>query len=440
MKTSLKQRLLSRRWLPLCLFALAAGIWVLIEAGIALQQRWRAEEIEAADGIVYFDGAEEEGRDGPVTPAWFRHAVGEEYYGQLRWIDFSTDWAKRSSSDPSKVTDDDLKLLTRFKDATVLDLGNNLGITDEGLVHLRDSQVEDLLLHRTGVTGPGLRHLESLQQLKRLSLEYTPLTDEGLSHLSSRTTLTWLSLGNTQITDEGLRHLAGLHNLERLMLSNTHISDRGLESLHGLTALKYLSLALTDVTASGVEKLEEQLPDCVIYPDSIWLETTPQDQPLWGSSETPTREELLEAVEELGGSADVDLSRPGMPIVRFMLFDSDISDASLLRLLRQMPDLEQLNLRQVQVGDALARELPSWPGLTFVSLDSSRITNDGLSPLCELPNLRELSLVETRISDDGLESLQRMQQLKQLMVDHTWMSAKGILALRDALPNCSVSD
>ena len=145
-------------------------------------------------------------------------------------------------------------------------------------------------------------------------------------------------------------------------------------------------------------------------------------------------------IEELGGFVSVDEDAPDQPITSLMLQDSNISDASCLRLLREMPDLKQLNMRHVLVGDILAEQLPNWTELTYVSLGDSRVTDSGVAHLSKLQHLTELSLESTRITDAALKSLYSMTQLQHLNVDVTRTTVDGVLAIRGALPKCRVND
>jgi hypothetical protein len=90
--------------------------------------------------------------------------------------------------------------------------------------------------------------------------------DESLQHLESLRNLRLLSLDRTQVSDDGLEHLRGMNNLEQLNLSNTRITDAGLQHLKGLTNLSSLDLRGTEVTDEGIEKLRQALPTCRFLP------------------------------------------------------------------------------------------------------------------------------------------------------------------------------
>ena len=108
-------------------------------------------------------------------------------------------------------------------------------------------------------------YLETLPNLKTLSLYDMQVTDAGLEHLKGLTKLEYLTLWYTQVSDAGLVHLQGLTKLKGLNLCGTQVTDDGLEQLTGLTNLEYLSLDGTQIRDEGVKELRQALPNCEIY-------------------------------------------------------------------------------------------------------------------------------------------------------------------------------
>jgi hypothetical protein len=108
------------------------------------------------------------------------------------------------------------------------------------------------------------RHLKELTELRELWLDQSKVTGDGLAHLAGMTQLQWLSLGDTQITDNRLAHLKGMTKLTSLRLDHTEVTDAGLEYLTGLNNLYWLDLRGTQVTDDGVKTLQQALPNCKI--------------------------------------------------------------------------------------------------------------------------------------------------------------------------------
>jgi hypothetical protein len=246
-----------------------------------------------------------------------------------------------------------------------------------------------------------------------------------------------LTLNNTRISDTGLPQLTALQELQELQLSNNDITDAGLAPLKELRGLKQLSLAGTNVTAAGVADLQRALPKCSIWPTPAELRRQPMNVALWPLGAHPTRAELLKKIAELGGQVTEDQGKPHKPITHFMLFDSDVSDESLVRIVAEMPELEVLNLRNLLVGDDFLRRLPALSRLSFIHMQRSRLTNAGLEYLAKYPALRTLEIGATRVSDEGLPHLKRLE-LEEIDVGNTRMSCEGASELQQVLPNCRV--
>jgi len=153
-------------------------------------------------------------------------------------------------------------LLESLQDLRFLSLAETK-VGDAGLDHLQAlTQLQELHLDHTEITDQGLDKVAALPSLRILDLKGTAVTDEGLAHLSGLQQLTGLYLTRTGIGDAGLRHLTPLKNLETLILWDTAVTDAGLVHLQSLTNLKELILWNTKVTQEGVERLQPHLPEC----------------------------------------------------------------------------------------------------------------------------------------------------------------------------------
>jgi len=136
-------------------------------------------------------------------------------------------------------------------------------LTDADLTQLagRARDLRELYLQSPGVTDAGLVHLRDLVELTTLYLGGTSITDAGLVHLSSLLGLRTLNLAGTAITDAGLSHLRGLTGLRKLVLWGTRVTDVGLVHLRALAGLRELDLEQTQVSAAGAEDLRQALPE-----------------------------------------------------------------------------------------------------------------------------------------------------------------------------------
>lgn len=434
-----------RRWLTFSLrgafiILTILCIWLAIRSTRARNQEQAVRDVLAHGGHLRFDYQEDatgavNDKAQPQAPEWLRRALGEEYFREVVTVGLATGHFTQQP----KATDADLAIFQALGDVTTVELGGNPGITDAGLIHLAGlEKLRTLYLYRTEVKGPGLQHLP--RNLEGLSLQFAPAVDEGLIHLKSLPKLRWLNLSNTKIADDGLRHLSAVPSLEELYLQNTDITDQGLEHLKGSKGLNSLSVGGTNVTGRGLADFQKALPNCRLFPSPERLNAVSEHVLFWPPDYRPTRTEVSEKVKQLQGSAEVevDKSRPDQPIVYFMLFDSNISDESLLQLLAHMPNLERLNLRRVLVGDRLAEGVMRFK-LAFLSLDDSRLTDEGLRPIGQITTLRELSLNNTRITDAGLRHLAGLKDLERLYVGDTRVTKSGCAMLQQALPKCQIN-
>ncbi len=163
----------------------------------------------------------------------------------------------------TEINDRELgSLLDSLQDLRFLSLAETK-VGDRGLDHLRSlTHLQELHLDHTEITDHGLEKLAALPSLRILDLKGTAISDQGLAQLSGLQGLTGLYLTRTPITDAGLKHLTALTNLETLILWDTAVTDAGLVHLESLVKLKELILWNTRVTQQGVERLQPFLPDC----------------------------------------------------------------------------------------------------------------------------------------------------------------------------------
>lgn len=163
----------------------------------------------------------------------------------------------------ARITDRDLRyLLESLDDLRFLSLADT-GISDEGMEYITQLYaLEELHLDNTAITNSSLARLRELPRLRILDLKDTRITDEGLARLGGLANLRGLYLTRTPITDAGLAHLGELTNLETLILWDTKITDKGLRYVEPLRQLRELVLWGTQVSEEGVRAIRRALPRC----------------------------------------------------------------------------------------------------------------------------------------------------------------------------------
>jgi hypothetical protein len=108
--------------------------------------------------------------------------------------------------------------------------GRHIGDADLAMLEALPA-VEYLSLGDAQVTGPGLRHVGGLRQLKDLYLGGAVPKDQDLQWLEPLRQLRHLSLVNTDVTDAGLKHIEKLPQLELLWLDDTAVTVSGIADL-----------------------------------------------------------------------------------------------------------------------------------------------------------------------------------------------------------------
>lgn len=159
-----------------------------------------------------------------------------------------------------------LKELAGFTNLQALILWRT-GVTDAGLKELAVfTNLQSLLLNGTSVTDAGMRELVVLRNLRLLNLGGLQVGDAGLKDIAAIKSLKSLSLVNTLVSDVGLKEVTKLPNLQYLFLTHSGITDAGLKELAGLQSLRYLDLHHTQFTDEGLDELKKALPNCSIVP------------------------------------------------------------------------------------------------------------------------------------------------------------------------------
>ena len=98
-----------------------------------------------------------------------------------------------------------------------------------------------------------------MTNLQELNLYGTAVTGSGLVHSQGLTNLRWLNLSGTQITDAGLGQLKGLTSLRTLRLNDTQVTDAGIVHLKGLTPRAWRTVPLSSL-ARDADTTRESSP------------------------------------------------------------------------------------------------------------------------------------------------------------------------------------
>ena len=116
------------------------------------------------------------------------------------------------------------------------------------------------------LTLPQAQSLRTMPNLTTLGITFarSDMVESVLPAVGELTQLEHLMLLKTGVSDAALSHVARLTNLKWLDLQDSRVTDAGLDRLAGLKNLIKVQLQRTKVTAAGVAKLQQALPKCKI--------------------------------------------------------------------------------------------------------------------------------------------------------------------------------
>jgi len=168
-----------------------------------------------------------------------------------------------SEAEPKEASFSPFQSLT----PTVRILAPDGNVTDQLLKRIRDINLDlGLMLNNCPITDEGLALFEGKKNVRWLELRKTKITDEGLKHLRG-TDLESLDISTTRIDDAGLANLAELNfpNLKTVALEGLkNVTDDGIAHLERFKQLEFLSVAGTKVTPKGIKHLRSKLPNLTI--------------------------------------------------------------------------------------------------------------------------------------------------------------------------------
>jgi hypothetical protein len=111
-----------------------------------------------------------------------------------------------------------------------------------------------------------------------------------------------------------------------------------------------------------------------------------------------------------------------------------------LRNLSGLRHLEVLALSGTKVKGSGLGHIRSPRRIEGLTLDDAPGTDEELAHIEKLTSLKWLNLNNTRITDKGLVHLASLKSLEALQICGTQTTPSGRATLRQALPNCKVSD
>ena len=344
------------------------------------------------------------------------------------------------------ATDVDLKVLGQISSLRWLRIrmGRIRGPGLAELVHL--PHLERLCLAgRTGLSDRHIRYLQSLTNLKGLTLRGTnyPLTDTSLAFIGKLASLEELYFINiaTNFTAAGHARLTNLKHLKKLEIAT--ISDaRFLAALPQLESIKSVTLTADNMKAlSSLRSLKSLNVSMNSLPDGKTEDlaaasclgnlTSLEELHFVGMAAgrhlSDSEVACLESLNHLkklsigmGGDHLTDRSVKSISRLRqleSLVFFSSATKTGLNQL-NNLTNLQSLDLNvsnsTLKPGDELSLNLNKLTNLTSLKLGCSSLKDDDLTFLSQLPRLQVLGMSSRSLPGSTLERLGNMSELKYL--------------------------
>ncbi len=180
-----------------------------------------------------------------------------------------------------------------------------------------------------------------------------------------------------------------------------------------------------------------------------------------GGASKDEQDAAVKAIEKLGGKVVRDAKVPGMPVVEVDLGAFDVNDDDLvvlkplkhlrklalgsgingggLKEIKDLKNLQELNLTFTAVGDDALKHLKELKHLKTLTLGQTLVTDAGLKELGELKDMEELDLDGTAVTDVGMKAIAGMPRLKRLILGGTKITNAGLKEI-NVLKNLVVLD
>lgn len=331
--------------------------------------------------------------------------------------------------------DEQLATLTKFDRLTSLSLENSV-VTDEGLAAVKEiPTLKTLNLRKCAqLTDVGLEHVAQLPKLERLILLYNKdgLTNECMKSIAKISTLRALDIrGCVQIKDDGLLALAPLKNLVDFKHRGFNVTNDGLAVFGELPQLRGLVMQdAANVDDGGMKYLEAL--DSLTSLDMTG--TSMEDPGLAALSGTKLKDLRLRNTLVEGTGLD-QLASSYETLTYLDLNESFASDEGLAKI-APFKNLETLLVWQTAVtnqGLAVLSELPTLKKLTLKALGD--VTDAGMAQVAQATTLVDLDLSESGVTDEGLAKLHGLKNLTTLNVANTDVTSEGVEAIKAAIPS-----
>ncbi len=322
--------------------------------------------------------------------------------------------------------------------AVMVELNHTAASDPSWLDDLPPDAVDILRADRVPFGDEGFERLSRLVGLRHLSIGDAGLTSAIATHLPRLRRLRYLWLaGNAGVGDEAMPAMAALPELQTIGLRHTGLTDAGLESLSKSKTLQAVYALNTRITDAGLAALT-RLPDLRVL--SVYADYSATDLELRRKEPNPSITDAgfahlaacpnLEQLDASGSElTDAGLERlvADCPRLRQLTLDYAPLTTQGLRRIGALPQLEKLRCYGTPIDDSVVEQFGSLNKLREI-IGSVRVSNAGADSLAALPSLERLSL-SGKCDDGCMEFVAAMRSLKELSIENSRITDEGFALL-----------
>ncbi len=371
------------------------------------------------------------------------------------------------------ITDEGMRLVGQLSNLHELDIGET-SVSDDGLQHVANCRHLKQVTVPNWITDRGIAHLSNCTQLHSVSggvvslrgwsalantqlrsldvwtdpteewellAKFRNLRDLRLygmddakhvfSQLSNLSELTSIDASSTSINDDAIAELVKIPNLANVRLGTTRVGNKGLRMLLNKPTMRQVrlesSLLYPDEMARPVLKATH-IEDCDVLTPWSWTDGFVQ------SFSQELSEEEQDALEK---------RLRILPCIRtsFLAYSGVILQPTPW-LMPEDLDLEYLKSQEsIHLGGLEGpfdlSVLESFPNLDHLTVPDT-IDDAGLQQLAKLTQLESISIDSSRITSQGIRNLASLKNLSKIELYGMWLTNEDEKWVRDAFPNASI--
>lgn len=320
-----------------------------------------------------------------------------------------------------------LHILGNTSEPVVLRIVSSVPLSGDECRAVADiSWLDELDLHRCGISDDGLSHILNTTNIRSLIMP-RHLSDTQLKAIKSwPPRLGGLDSSGNALPDESWKALSHANRLAVVDVvsdaSPTELSSTAWETLRGLPCLQCLRINATTEDISQLESLpglttiilvgDDQHRFCVGSKSAKVLGKLAQCESLyfWAANITP------DVLQELGR----------MKSLRELKLDNCIVEQSEQSKFNCLKQLRSLELPYTNVTPSGLRSIGELNELEFLSLIASGADDAGTKHLAKMQNLSALYLSQCQVTDQGIVQVASLPKLKTLELQSTLVSDKGL--------------